>query len=347
MLEGFWYIAADSRWIRAGRQQATKLLNQPIVLFRDDSDVVHALEDRCAHRGVPLSAGRQEGDSIRCPYHGWRFSGSGECLEIPDLGSQNGEKPKSSCVRAYPVEEKEGWIWVYIGTEQSPQASQSPPSFPQPPDGSSISTLRMSLTANARMDLAVDNFIDPAHVPYIHNGIFRQRHVPRLKEKEFTRLPLGFRTVSIKTTLPNTIVFRVLNPTMAPAQATVDFLLPGIHIETFQVGSRWGAIRVVVTPLTDHLSRLDFTMGWNFLRHAFPLVWLAKIIAGKALRQDRAIIELQEKGHLHKTTMNLGLESDQLAIWYRRLKKYHRDQLEGVPNVTHPLPEKTTLRWTT
>lgn len=109
----------------------------------------------------------------------------------------------------------------------------------------------MSLPVKARMDFAVDNFIDPAHVPFVHHGLFRQRHVPKLKEKEFTRLPQGFRCVCRNVTLPNTIVFRMLNPRRSPAMTTVDFLMPDIHTETFEVGKRWGAIRVVVTPVTE------------------------------------------------------------------------------------------------
>ncbi|MGH7165443.1 MAG: hypothetical protein ACREIS_07975, partial [Nitrospiraceae bacterium] len=181
----------------------------------------------------------------------------------------------------------------------------------------------------------------------VHHRLFRQRHVPRKKEKEFTRLPEGFRTVSSNVLLPDTIVFRVLNPRLTPARTTVDFLMPGIHVETFEVGARGGAIMVVVTTIAKEVTRLDFTMGWNFLHWAFPLVWLARVLAGTALRQDRGIVELQELGHRHKTTMNLGLESDTPSVWYRRLQKYHADQLAGLPNPTHPVPERTTLRWIT
>lgn len=345
MLDGFWYIAAESRLVRPGRLTATVLANQAIVLVRTRSGTVQALEDRCAHRGVPLSSGRLDGESIQCPYHGWRFSTSGACLEAPVLGA--GAAPKSACVRSYPVQEQDGWVWIYIGNERCPIPVVPPPAFPVPADGSAVSLLRMSMPVKSRMEFAVDNFIDPAHVPFVHAGIFRQRKARRLKEKEFIRLPQGFRTVSTNVLLPNTIVFRAVTPTLAPAKTTVDFLMPGIHLETFEVGTRWGAIMVVVTPLTEHSTRLDFTMGWNFLRGVFPLVWLARLIGGIVLRQDRRIIELQEQGHRRKNTMNLSLDSDRLAVWYRQLQKYHLDQLAGVSNLQHPVPEKVTLRWVT
>ncbi len=345
MLTGFWYVAGEAGTVRAGTPTAVTLCNRPIVLFRDRLNAVHALEDRCAHRGVPLSAGWQEGDSIRCRYHGWRFSSCGECLEVPSAA--DGELPNASSVPSFPVAEQDGWIWVYIGTDDHPKPAGPPPMFPVPADRSQIRLLRISLPVNARMDLAVDNFIDPAHVPFVHHGIFRQRHVPKLKEKEFTRLDLGFRTVNHRAVLPNTIVFRMLTPRLAPAKTTIDFLMPGIHVETFEVGARWGAIMVVVTPLTETTTRLDFTMGWNFMRAWAPLAWLAKRLAMKALGQDREIVELQERGFARRPTMNLSSDSDQLAVWYRRLKKYHQDQLDGREKLVHPVPEKTTLRWMT
>ncbi len=347
MLEGYWYVAAQSHRVKFGSPTAAVLLERPLVLVRDESGTVHALEDHCAHRGVPLSAGWQEGDSIRCRYHGWRYNFSGACVEVPVLGKGSSAAAKSPCVQSFRVQEQDGWVWVYASHERFPKPSTPPPKFPAPSVPSRVSLLRMSLPVKARMDLAVDNFIDPAHVPYVHHGLFRQRHVPREKEKEFTRLPEGFRTVSNNVHLPNTIVFRVLNPRLTPARTTIDFLMPGIHVETFEVGTRWGAIMVVVTPIAERAARLDFTMGWNFLHWAFPLVWLARIIAQKALKQDRAIVELQELGHRHSTAMSLSLDSDTMAVWYRRLQKYHADQLAGAPNLTHPVPERTTLRWIT
>ncbi len=108
MLDGFWYIAAESRLVRPSRLTAAVLANQAIVLVRNRSGTVQALEDRCSHRGVPLSSGRLDGESIQCPYHGWRFSTSGACLEAPVLGA--GAAPKSAL--QHPVPEKVTLRWV-------------------------------------------------------------------------------------------------------------------------------------------------------------------------------------------------------------------------------------------
>lgn len=346
MLEGFWYIAAESSRIRPGRLVSATLLNQPLVLFRDQSRMLCALEDRCPHRGVPLSAGWHEGDSIRCRYHGWRFDSLGSCAEVPSLA--DGPPPTSICARSYPVQEQDGWAWVYIGQDSSAKPTSGPPLLPLPPTASRLSTARASVCVNARMDFVVDSLVDPAHVPFVHNRFFRQKRVAKLKEKEFTRLPLGFRTVSENTQLPNTFVFRILGAGAKQATTSVDFFLPGIHLETLQVGQRFGSIMLIATPLTPETTRLDITVGWNFLQWSAPLSkLLVRLTARTTLGQDRAILELQERGNRQTSTMNVGMEMDTLAVWYRRLKKYYLNQQAGVANLEHPVPERTTLRWVT
>eukprot|EP01032_Pedospumella_encystans_P034979 gene34979-39556_t len=56
-----------------------QLLDLPLALWRDIGGQAHAWEDRCPHRGTRLSLGTQQGDTLRCAYHGWRFGASGKC----------------------------------------------------------------------------------------------------------------------------------------------------------------------------------------------------------------------------------------------------------------------------
>ena len=82
-----------------------------IVLIRNKAGAVFALEDRCAHRQVPLSCGVVEGDAIRCGYHGWAYDRSGKCTDVPYLGK--GRLPNG--VRGYPCREAGGMIFVFPG----------------------------------------------------------------------------------------------------------------------------------------------------------------------------------------------------------------------------------------
>jgi phenylpropionate dioxygenase-like ring-hydroxylating dioxygenase large terminal subunit len=344
MLKGFWYIATQSRHVKRGKPLAVSLLDQPMVLLRDDSNTVHALEDRCPHRGVPLSHGTIEGQSIRCAFHGWQFSFSGNCVQVP--ASLTGEPPRPICVPSYPVQERDGWTWVYVGNRPDEKPSEEAPRLPTPPDGSPIMSCRMSVMTHVKQDLAVDSLVDPAHVPFVHHRFFRQQSVRRVKQKEFTRLPLGFRTVSEIPRLPDTFLFRILTPQLGPARASVDFILPGIHLETFEVGKRFASIMLIATPITTETTRMDITIGWNFMRWADPISWIPALVSRVTLGQDRRILEAQQEGHRTKSTMLFPGESDTMATWYRQLKRYHESLVAGTPT-PHPIPEKTTLSWNT
>ena len=108
-----WYPAAWSRELKAGATYAARFAGDPIVLVRpkDPANPVFALEDRCAHRQVPLSDGAVEGCAVRCGYHGWAYDMSGRCTDVPYLGK--GKLPNG--VRAYPCREVDGLIFVFPG----------------------------------------------------------------------------------------------------------------------------------------------------------------------------------------------------------------------------------------
>ena len=109
-LRNCWYIAGWSRDI-VRSLTARKILNQNLVLYRQSDDTVVALEDACPHRKLPLSKGRLLGDIIECGYHGLQFDCSGSCVLAP---TQN-RIPPTAKVRHYPIIEKWGFVWVWMG----------------------------------------------------------------------------------------------------------------------------------------------------------------------------------------------------------------------------------------
>ena len=106
-----WYPVAWSRELAAGKTHATRFAGQPIVLVRPKGAPVFALEDRCAHRQVPLSRGVVSGCVIKCCYHGWTYDASGRCVNIPYLCTT--KLPNG--VRSYPVLEQDGLILIWPG----------------------------------------------------------------------------------------------------------------------------------------------------------------------------------------------------------------------------------------
>jgi renierapurpurin 18,18'-hydroxylase len=107
----YWYPLAWSNDLKPGGVLGRYFADQPIALFRSKDGTLGALEDRCAHRQVPLHLGTVEGQTLKCGYHGWTYNRSGACTDVPYLGAcrlRNG-------VRSYPVHEVDGLILVFPG----------------------------------------------------------------------------------------------------------------------------------------------------------------------------------------------------------------------------------------
>jgi phenylpropionate dioxygenase-like ring-hydroxylating dioxygenase large terminal subunit len=107
-----WYVVARSVELTT-KPLGVVLWQQPIVLYRDSQGQVQALDDRCPHRYVKLSRGQVRGDNIECAYHGWRIDAQGKCVDIPSL--EPNQKLPTCRVRAYPVREQDGFIWLFAG----------------------------------------------------------------------------------------------------------------------------------------------------------------------------------------------------------------------------------------
>ena len=108
-----WYPALRTDTLR--EPVTTTLLNIPLLLGRKRDNSLFALRDLCPHRGIPLSAGWFDGETVQCKYHGWRFEPcSGRCEEIPSLTSHDNLEPTKIFANAFPVAERDGYAWVYI-----------------------------------------------------------------------------------------------------------------------------------------------------------------------------------------------------------------------------------------
>ncbi|MEL7399329.1 MAG: aromatic ring-hydroxylating dioxygenase subunit alpha, partial [Pseudomonadota bacterium] len=169
-----WYIACTSQELRQKPISRT-LLGVPLVLFRTESNSPTALVDRCPHRNMPLSDGRMQrsdtGDSrLVCPYHGWQFDGKGRCKQIPGLCSL-AEKERQNAI-AYPTQEQQGFIWVYLSSTADGTPTDAPYRFPLQDDPKS-STFSWQMAAPISLANAAENFLDATHTHFVHAGLVR------------------------------------------------------------------------------------------------------------------------------------------------------------------------------
>jgi len=162
----FWYPVAESGKVRKGKAFAATFAGERIALYRGESGTVHALEDRCAHRQVPLSMGVVEGDVLRCCYHAWAYRGDGRISQIPYLPKGAGRPPRG--VRAYPAREAYGMVFVFPGDPELAPATAVPelPEF----DSAGHKTMTFSRTVRCHYSFMHENLLDMNH-QFLHRGI--------------------------------------------------------------------------------------------------------------------------------------------------------------------------------
>lgn len=161
-VRNLWYVAGFSADLQPGECLARRFLNEPVVLFRTQSGVISALIDRCSHRAMPLSKGHVDGELIRCAYHGVEFAASGACARIPGQD----RIPPAANLRAYPVCERDEFIWIWMGDAEKADTSliMSNPEHRDP----SWSWRPYYMHVKSNWQLLVDNILDLTHVAYIH-----------------------------------------------------------------------------------------------------------------------------------------------------------------------------------
>jgi vanillate O-demethylase monooxygenase subunit len=149
----------------AGTPRSATLLDERIVLWRDGAGLAHALRDACVHRGTALSLGRVDGETIVCPYHGWRYGADGKCRHIPQL-SDPARVPTRAVVPAYRCEERHGLVWVALEDPRWPL-----PEIPEfgDPRWRVVRTGPFEWNADASRQL--ENFTDFGHFAFVHEGL--------------------------------------------------------------------------------------------------------------------------------------------------------------------------------
>ena len=118
VLRRYWHPVGCSELITAKPQRVT-VLGEELVIYRVANDRVVLMDLRCAHRRVALDHGRVEGDCIRCPYHGWLYDSTGQCVDQPAEPDGSSFKDRVR-LASYRTQEVGGLVFGYLGPEPAP-----------------------------------------------------------------------------------------------------------------------------------------------------------------------------------------------------------------------------------
>jgi len=164
MYINFWYPVARSEEVTAEKPLKVELLCLPFVAFRDAAGQAHVLSDTCVHRGGSLGAGKVKDGCVACPYHGWQFDGSGQCVKIPSLG--DAKPPTRARVDAYPVQEKYGIVFAFLG--DLPEGERPPLYHIEEWGDPAWKPQTFVLDVAAYYERSVENGLDPMHNEFVH-----------------------------------------------------------------------------------------------------------------------------------------------------------------------------------
>lgn len=156
-----WYVAAPAADV-GSELTSRRLLGRQVLLYRDGAGTVVALEDRCAHRALPLSMGSLVADRVVCRYHGFAYDATGACVDVPSQDNV----PFGARVASYPVREAGTYVWVWLGNPRR-SAGSAVPRMPWLEDPA-WSSLGGELTVASGYLLLHENALDRTHFAFVH-----------------------------------------------------------------------------------------------------------------------------------------------------------------------------------
>jgi phenylpropionate dioxygenase-like ring-hydroxylating dioxygenase large terminal subunit len=173
----FWYVAAMSHELEEGALLPRTLLNGPVLLFRRRDGSAAAIEDRCSHRRVSLSLGKLVGDYVQCGYHGLTFGGDGECVRIPNQD----RIPSKACIRAYPLVERDGFLWIWMGDKVLARSEEVPDFSAICSSDRFLGRRGDALHVAAPHTYNLENVMDLSHVSFAHERTVGTKEVAETK----------------------------------------------------------------------------------------------------------------------------------------------------------------------
>lgn len=249
-----WYFIHYSDELQPGQVVPLRYFERELVLFRTLGGKAVVMDAFCPHLGAHLGhGGKVDGDSIRCPFHGWGFNAEGVCVDVP-YAKRIPPKATQPCIHSYPVQEKNQVIWAWYHPErQAPDFEVVENSEVGAADWAPLIKYQWQFASNPQ-EIA-ENGVDVAHFKYVHSmdevpdgSSEYDGHVRRSWAE-------GHRTV----TFPNGDTRQIIS-----------------RVETVQngAGQKWtrfsGTVETLLQVLVTPIDRQQVELRFAFTHRRFP-----------------------------------------------------------------------------
>jgi phenylpropionate dioxygenase-like ring-hydroxylating dioxygenase large terminal subunit len=255
-LAEFWHPVALSCEV-GPEPVAVRLAGQGWALARFDGTVA-AFADACPHRRARLSAGQLSDGTLQCTYHGWRFAADGRCVEIPALGDDGSIPERAQLSRPAQVAEHDGLVWLAPMPPRAPRPELAPA---VKPGGDGVATVVLPvLRVEANAAILVDNFLDEAHLPFVHAATIGGAGPEPIPRADVVRDGLSFTAVREHTftNLTDPAVLDGSRPAVQRRRMTYRYQAPltATLLLEFLDADGWQFLTFTVTPEDERACRV-------------------------------------------------------------------------------------------
>jgi phenylpropionate dioxygenase-like ring-hydroxylating dioxygenase large terminal subunit len=314
-LREYWYAVSYAGDVGAEPMQAT-LFGEDYVLWRPGPGAaVHAAVDECPHRAARLSQGWVTDGCLVCPYHGWRYDGSGACVVIPSNEPDLPIPPRAH-VQSVLVEERYGLVWLCIGMPRT-----GVPVLPELEDPAYTLIHEVMERWHASAPRITDNALDVSHVSFVHRGTVGDPSNPRLsdfqveREGEHLRFSVTYKSRIAGLQKSNVGIAEDIATRTTHAELVQPFLFRGVL--EYENGLKHVLFKIAA-PIDDFNTLFCQFIARN---DAPSPEKQADIVAvDKAVQEeDRRLLERINPNFPIQTATEIHTRSDRMTIEYRRV----------------------------
>lgn len=280
------------------------LAGEKLALFRAEGKV-HALRDRCPHRGVSLSLGKVKDGCLSCPFHGWEFKGDGSCAHVPFNPDANLERLGTT---SFPVREQGGLIWVFTGLEPKEE-----PMVPPALLDDQFVYYTTSATWKCHWTRAMENMLDSPHLPFVHRWTIGMIIRPHMKRE--SRMKLTMTTEPGGFDISSAIDDRWADGGGLRWRRPNAMILDTIPKGPIQRQHIW------CVPVDETTTRMMLVSARNFGRYN-PFVWLFDRVNRRILAEDQRVLESSDPPEVPDPREEHSVVTDgptlRFRAWYLR-----------------------------